>query len=151
EDAEQPRTQLGHAEQTRVLEFDHRRPTGFAPTPAQSSEAILPPNKERRRDRVSDLLTKDIRAIHAAACLLRKKLLRLLLATKGGGTTRGRDSGPAALDRFASLAMTALLATGLGVTFFRPGADSPFIENKKNVLGRVAVNWIYSAIAVNRY
>ncbi|RBP01055.1 hypothetical protein DFR50_16022 [Roseiarcus fermentans] len=100
---------------------------------------------------MSDLLTKDIRAIHAAACLLRKKLLRLLLATKGGGTTRGRDSGPAALDRFASLAMTALLATGLGVTFFRPGADSPFIENKKNVLGRVAVNWIYSAIAVNRY
>ncbi|RBP09277.1 hypothetical protein DFR50_122114, partial [Roseiarcus fermentans] len=123
EDAEQPRTQLGHAEQTRVLEFDHRRPTGFAPTPAQSSEAILPPNKERRRDRVSDLLTKDIRAIHAAACLLRKKLLRLLLATKGGGTTRGRDSGPAAVDRFppgsstrGSLAMTALFAAGLGVT-----------------------------------
>ena len=54
-------------------------------------------------------------AIHAAACFLRKKSLRLLLATKGGWTTRGRDSGPAALDRFASLAMTALLATGLGV------------------------------------
>ncbi|WP_147262915.1 hypothetical protein [Roseiarcus fermentans] len=55
-------------------------------------------------------------AIHAAACFLRKKSLRLLLATKGGGTTRGRDSGPAALDRFASLAMTALFAAGLGVT-----------------------------------
>jgi len=72
---------------------------------------------------VSDLLTKDIRAIHAAACFLRKKSLRLLLATKGGGTTRGRDSGPAALDRFppgsstrGSLAMTALFAAGLGVT-----------------------------------
>jgi len=55
-------------------------------------------------------------ATHAAACLLRKKSLRLLLATKGGGTIRGRNSSPAALDRFASLAMTALFAAGLGVT-----------------------------------
>jgi hypothetical protein len=46
EDAEQPRTKLGHAEQTRALELDHRRPTGLAPTPAQSSHAIAPPIHE---------------------------------------------------------------------------------------------------------
>ena len=46
EDAEQPRTKLGHAEQTRALELDHRRPTGLAPTPAQSFHVIAPPIHE---------------------------------------------------------------------------------------------------------
>ena len=46
EDAEQPRTKLGHAEQTRALELDHRRPTGLAPTPAQSFHGIAPPVHE---------------------------------------------------------------------------------------------------------
>jgi transposase len=46
EDAEQPRTKLGHAEQTRALELDHRRSTGLAPTPAQSFHAIAPPTHE---------------------------------------------------------------------------------------------------------
>ncbi|RBP16777.1 hypothetical protein DFR50_10454 [Roseiarcus fermentans] len=57
-----------------------------------------------------------------------KKSLRLLLATKGGGTIRGRNSGPAALDRFASLAMTALLATGLGVTIARENGCKTLIR-----------------------
>ncbi|RBP08178.1 hypothetical protein DFR50_12623 [Roseiarcus fermentans] len=78
-------------------------------------------------------------ATHAAACLLRKKSLRLLLATKGGWTTRGRDSGPAALDRFASLAMTALLATGLGVTMGTLSARNVLKSHKTRDAGSALI------------
>src|SRR5260370_26941063 len=92
EDAEQPRTKFGHAEQTRASELDHRRPTGLAPTPAQSSNFITP-------------------SIHEAETGARVRPV-----------DKGHKSNPAAAGRptsdcFAALAMTGFAAPASSCSF----------------------------------
>ena len=70
---------------------------------ARSERSIGPGATIARNSQPRHCEERSDEATHAAACLLRKKSLRLLLATKGGGTIRGRNSGPAALDRFPGL------------------------------------------------